>query len=110
MQRGFLTLGLAAALAAPAWAAAPPVKGAGPVSTEKIAWLNKTLLPTHEHAHAGRFEEAEELARRRLGLFQRVLGRDHWRTRDQRLNVERYQRLTKVPARRWQEVGRSVAL
>lgn len=108
--KGLCVAGLLVMAAGAAMAAAPPAKGPRQFTKEQIAWLNTTLDEITEHSHAGRFEEAEKLARARLELRERVLGRDHWQTHDAMHLVERWQRLTKVPAKQRQAVGRSYAL
>src|SRR5262245_12346621 len=110
MRRGIVALGLVVALATTSWSAAPPVKGARGLVAEQADWVTRTKREIDEHGHAGRFEQAEQLTRQRVALLQRVLGSDHWHTQDERLHLQEWVRLTKVPARQRAEVGRSVAL
>src|SRR5262245_37874884 len=110
MRRGILALGLVVALAATGWSAAPPVKGSRGLTREQADWVNRTQREIDEHGYSGRFEQAEQLSRQRVELLQRVLGRDHWQTQVERLLVEEWVRLTKVPARQRADVGRSIAL
>src|SRR5687768_8081321 len=109
MRRGIVALGLVAALAVVVGAAAPPVPR-GKVTREQVAWLNKSKLEINEHAEAGRFEEAEKLSRERVALLERVLGRGNRHAVDERYQTERWQRLTKVPRKEWEAVGRAIAL
>src|SRR5262245_9720631 len=108
MRRG---VGLFVLLAcSTAWAAAPPVKGAGRFTKQEIAWLKQARQDVPAHAEAGRFAEAEKVVKQALELCERTLGRDHWQTTGVRLELERWQRLLQVPARRHAELGRSLAL
>src|SRR5690348_8134397 len=93
-----------------AWAAAPPVTGAGAFTKEQLAWLDRNADEVEAHGQAGRFEEAEGAVRECLRLHERVLGRDHWQTRDERLIAEEWRRLANVPKARRKEVGRAIEL
>jgi hypothetical protein len=77
MQQGIVVLGLVVAVATLGWSAALVVPGSHGFTKEQLAWLHKAVREMTEHSHAGRFEQAEGLARARLELFERVLGGNH---------------------------------
>ncbi len=86
------------ALLASAWGAAPPVQGPprlDPGQQRQIDLLQAHLFTA---GAAGRFDESEKAARRIAALREQWQGKRHWQTSDARLEVERWQRLAKVPA------------
>jgi CHAT domain-containing protein/Tfp pilus assembly protein PilF len=82
------------------WAAAPPVKGARGFTDQQKAWILKSNREMAEHDAAGRFAEAEKVAREQVELRAFVQGPHYWQTREVRRRVEEYARLAKLPAER----------
>jgi tetratricopeptide (TPR) repeat protein len=77
-------------------AAAPPARPRSLTAVE--AWLVQVVQgQTNAAASAGRFEEAVRLARQVAALREKALGKRHWRLLDDRLEVERYERLVRAP-------------
>jgi tetratricopeptide (TPR) repeat protein len=103
-------LAIALLMAAGGHTAAPPLRRTGQldaVSREQIFRLHQGL---QRAIAAGRFEEAEQQARQILALRERRQGKGHWESIDARLDVQRWQRLTRVAARDRSEVARALAL
>src|SRR5260370_22561043 len=100
MRRGIMALAmLQLAAATTAWVAAPPVAAPRTFTKEQHAWLDRTDRQINEHRLAGRFEDAEKLSLARVALHERILGADHWKTANERLNLARVRRLTTIPER-----------
>jgi CHAT domain-containing protein/tetratricopeptide (TPR) repeat protein len=88
------------------WAAAPP-GGLDGTRQARLAELDRRVA---KHAHAGEFAEAEKLGRQALAWRQRWQGETHWKVREARAEAERWQRLTRVPAKDRPEVGKALGL
>jgi hypothetical protein len=83
-------------------AAAPPLRPLGKLTWAQGAWLKLTSSRLTSLVEAGRFAEAEKRAREVVALRERAQGRLHWETRDARLEMERWGRLSRVPPDRRQ--------
>src|SRR4051812_10054746 len=101
---------MASVLAAAAPAAAPPKLPPGALTQPEQAWLSRRGAAIRESACAGRFGEASERLLVVAAFRERVQGRDYWETIDARLQVERWKRLVKLPAKAQAEAGRALDL
>src|SRR5262245_55611719 len=83
-----------------AMAAAPPLRP-WKLSEEQERQAALLLKQADQSGQSGDFERAENLMRQRLELHERILGKWHWETVDDRLDVESWRNLTKLsPANR----------
>ncbi len=110
MQRGMGVVGVVVLGIGSLWAAAPPVRGSRAFTEAELERLERLDARTLEHERAGRFAEAEKLARQSLALHERVLGRGHWQTSTVREYVENSGRLAKLPRKAQAAAARAAEL
>ena len=102
-----LLLGLWLALIAAAQGVAPPQRGRS-LTAEEEKEVDRLERQLYRFVESERFEEAARMARQVADYRAQRQGTGHWEVSDARQEVERWQRLTPVPAKDRVEVVRAL--
>ena len=87
---------------------AEPPKQGRVLTAEEQKEVDRLVGETSRHLVAGRFEDGVAMLKQVVDYWAARQGTNHWQVIDVRLNVERWQRLTAVPAKDRAEVGRAL--